>query len=106
MVALSSQQIEFDVSDFAFEKTGRDGDLIQSPNIEPANATSSYSYSAPFSAKTITSAEVTTSNISFSETKLSLLKEVRYYLIIVDILERLSNIIYSRVDLANRKVPV
>jgi len=104
LVSLTPQQIEFDVLGFGFEKTSEERGLIQSPNTEPVNTTSSGTYITSFNANTIICGEVTTSNISFNENDLLFLEKVSYNFFIINIFECLSNIVYSSIIIQNQKI--
>jgi hypothetical protein len=76
LVSMKPQQLEFDILGFAFEHTQEQRRIIESPNIEPVNTTSSCSYLRSFKANTIICGEETTSILTFNSDDLVLLEKV------------------------------
>ncbi|CAF3975291.1 unnamed protein product [Rotaria magnacalcarata] len=75
LVSMKPQQLEFDILGFAFEHTEAKRCIIESPNIEPINTTSSCSYLRSFKANTIICGEVTTSTLTFNNNDSLLLEK-------------------------------
>jgi hypothetical protein len=73
---MKPQQLEFDILGFAIEQTKEQRRIIESPNIEPVNTTSSCNYLGSFKANTIICGEVTTSTLTFNNNDLLVLEKV------------------------------
>jgi hypothetical protein len=76
LVSMKPEQLEFDILGFAYDHTKEQRGVIESPNLEPINTTSSCSYIGSFKANIIICGEVTTSTLTFNNNDLLLLEKV------------------------------